>query len=132
MERDKTTFTPLPTVETDGVAALKRQVSERMRRTMPRLPDGRSREDRSLARSAKRAGLVEILLRAGWAHRRLLELALNAENCHLEVVLGLAEGADELLGRACTVVLSCGLVAVLFRKPTALAKPFRHRLKELH
>jgi len=132
MERDKTTLTPLPTVETAGVAALKRQVSERMRRAMPRLPDGRSGEDRPLARRTERAELVEVLLRAGRTHRRFLELTLDAENRYLEVVLGLAVSANELLGRACAIVLSGRLVAVLFRKPTALAKPLRHRLKELH
>ena len=99
---------------------------------MPRLSDGRPGENGLLARSAKRAELVEILLRAGWAHRRLLELALDAKNRHLKVVLGLAVSADELLGRACAVILSGWLMAVLFRRPTALTKPLRHRLKELH
>lgn len=80
---------------------------------MPRLADWCSWEDGSFARSAKSAESVEVLLRADQAHRRLCELAFDAENRDLEIVLGFTVSADELLAWGCAVLLFGRLAAVL-------------------
>src|ERR1700677_2679904 len=85
VQGDESAFTPAAAVETAAVATVESHMRVGMRSVYPRSSNRLARENRPSTPRAKSTCSVEVFRRTSSAHVRLLNLAFDTQDIHLEV-----------------------------------------------